>query len=351
MLGCVYDDILIDRSQFIVGTERFAVTIAPACSGYEGLGLIGVFLLVFACAFRARLRFPHALLLFPVGFAIVWLLNAARIATLVAIGTSWSAEIALGGFHSQAGWLVFNFVALGLVIVGTRLEFFARNSRDFDTIESNKTNVTASYLAPFLAAVAVGMVTAAFIAQTEIASVGAYGLRIFAAIGALLLLRRGLRDVDWSFSWSSMALGAAVYGIWILLLRSDASATRPTMFDSAMTPMLVAVSVAIRLIGYVFVTPIIEELAFRGFLLRRVVSSDFQHARFRPFPWVGIAISAVSFGAFHGSNWISGIIAGLVYAIAFARTGRLGDSIAAHATTNGFLAIHVLLTGNWAAWT
>lgn len=351
LLSCVYDDVVIDQSRFIVGTARFAVRIAPQCSGYEGLGLISVFLLVFSWAFRHRLRFPQAVLLFPAGLASIWLLNAARIAGLVAIGTSWSSEVALGGFHSQAGWLVFNFVALGLVIVGTRLEFFARNPRAAVTVEPHETNETASYVAPFLTAIAVGMVTGALSTNTGMASFGAHVLRIGAAVGTLLLLRRGLRDLNWSFSWPSVVLGAAAYGMWIVLLGADASAGRPTMFDAELSAMLVAACVAIRLVGYILVTPIVEELAFRGFVLRRVVSADFQHAELQPFPWVGVAVSSVLFGAFHGSNWLSGIIAGLAYAIAFARTGRLGDSIAAHATTNGLLAAHAMLTGNWAAWT
>ena len=36
-----------------------------------------------------------------------------RIAALVLVGTRVSPEVALGGFHSQAGWLAFNALALG----------------------------------------------------------------------------------------------------------------------------------------------------------------------------------------------------------------------------------------------
>lgn len=355
-LNCFYDDLFIDRSQLAVGTSRFYVTIAPQCSGYEGMGLIGVFLLVFTVAFRHRLRFPQALVLFPVGFAVIWILNAARIAGLIAIGTSWSPEIALGGFHSQGGWLVFNLVALCLVVVGTRLEFFVRHPKDALPVglaetKCNETNVTASYLAPFLAAITVGMVLGALSSNAGADSFSLQVLRIGAALAALVAFKRGLSDSRWSFSWPSVVLGAGVYLVWIGILRFGDSTFRPSPFDTALSPLTMAAYVALSFFSYVVVTPVIEEMAFRGFVLRRIVSADFQHAKLSPLPWVGITISAVLFGALHGSNWLSGIFAGLAYGIAFTRTGSLGDAIAAHATTNGLLAAHAMITGNWAAWT
>ena len=355
-LNFIYEDLLIDRPQFVVGTSRFAVTIAPQCSGYEGMGLIGVFLFVFTVAFRHRLRFPHAFVLFPIGLTAIWILNAARIAGLIAIGTSWSPEIAVGGFHSQAGWLVFNFVALGLVFAGTRLEFFVRHPLDTlvavpTETKGNETNVTASYLAPFLSTIAVGMVVGSFSSNAAADSLGLQVLRIGAAVAVLAVFRRGLSDLNWSFSWPSVVLGAVVYVVWIGMLGSGDSTLRTSPFDAALSPLPMAACVSLSFFSYVLVTPVIEELAFRGFVLRRFVSADFQHAKLQPWPWGGIVVSAVLFGSLHGSNWLSGILAGLAYAIAFTRTGSLGDAIAAHATTNGLLAAHAMMTGNWAAWT
>jgi exosortase/archaeosortase family protein len=42
----------------------------------------------------------------------LFLLNAVRIAALILIGNSGARQIALGGFHLQAGWIAFNGVAL-----------------------------------------------------------------------------------------------------------------------------------------------------------------------------------------------------------------------------------------------
>ena len=53
------------------------------CSGYEGIGLIWAFLTAYLVLFRRRLRFPRALLLFPIGTLVMWLANGVRIAALV----------------------------------------------------------------------------------------------------------------------------------------------------------------------------------------------------------------------------------------------------------------------------
>ncbi len=50
-----------------LGTRTFQVEIAKECAGYEGIGLMWVTLGAYLWVFRARLRFPHALLLLPIG--------------------------------------------------------------------------------------------------------------------------------------------------------------------------------------------------------------------------------------------------------------------------------------------
>ena len=93
--------------------------------------------------------------------------------------------------------------------------------------------------------------------------------------------------------------------------------------------------------------PIAEELAFRGFLLRRLISPDFEALPPRTFTWLGLAISSVAFGLLHGSLWFSGILAGLLYAWALLRRGRLGEAVVAHATTNALLVRYVLIFQKW----
>jgi hypothetical protein len=60
--------------------------------------------------------------------------------------------------------------------------------------------------------------------------------------------------------------------------------------------------------------------------------------------------SSIAFGILHGDRWLAGAIAGMCYAFAMQRRGRLGDAIAAHGFTNLLLAVWVLITGNWQFW-
>jgi membrane protease YdiL (CAAX protease family) len=52
----------------------------------------------------------------------------------------------------------------------------------------------------------------------------------------------------------------------------------------------------------------------------------------------------------HGRLWIAGALAGLIYAFALLRRGRIGDAVAAHATTNALLAAWVLCFNQWHLW-
>ena len=80
-------------------------------------------------------------------------------------------------------------------------------------------------------------------------------------------------------------------------------------------------------------TVIPEELAFRGYLLRKLVAADFASVPFNRFTWRSFVISSAAFGVVHLS-WFAGIVAGALFALAMYRRGRLSDAIAAHAIAN-----------------
>ena len=84
--------------------------------------------------------------------------------------------------------------------------------------------------------------------------------------------------------------------------------------------------------------------------MRRVANADFAAMAFASVPWWAIGISAAVFGIAHGSFWAPGIIAGLVYAVLAVKTGKMGESVVAHATTNSLIAMQVLLFGQWQLW-
>jgi exosortase/archaeosortase family protein len=65
-----------------IGTPKFSVEIAAACSGVEGVGLVLIFSALWLCFVRDDYKFPRVLLLIPAG-VVIFLLNALRIAALI----------------------------------------------------------------------------------------------------------------------------------------------------------------------------------------------------------------------------------------------------------------------------
>jgi exosortase E/protease (VPEID-CTERM system) len=333
-----------DGTALIIGTESFAVQIFDVCSGLEGVGLMAVFCAALLFVFRREFIFPRALLVVPVALLMVFVLNAVRIAALVLIGNAGFPEVALTGFHSQAGWLAFNLTA-GLVALGSaRLGWLSR-ARPLPRTASTH-NPTAVYLLPYLAVLAVGMFAASLSSGFDTL----YWLRPVAAALALCWSWPRLTGVDWRFSWRGPTVGVAVFALWIGTARL---LTQPAGAPAALLalPAWMRDGWLIARVGAAVLTvPIAEELAYRGYLLRRLQSSDFESVPFTGLHLFPVMVTSVIFGASHGALWPAGLVAGFGYAALLRRTGQLGEAVAAHATTNALLAAYVLSAGQWQLW-
>jgi exosortase E/protease (VPEID-CTERM system) len=330
---------------FRIGTNRFAVIISEQCSGLEGIGLLIAFGIVCLVLFRNELRFPHCLALFPLGMTILFLLNAVRIAALIAIGHWGARDIAVGGFHSQAGWIAFNAVAFGLCLLARRWKWIWTHVGTSEQAAAQ--DPTTAFLSPFLAIIAAGMIVRAMSGAFE----WLYGVRVVAAAVLLWRYRKSYVTMNWRPGWPSIAAGLGVFAIWIAIdhLQQIPAAPMPRALaeSGGLTRNL---WIAIRAIGAIAAIPIAEELAFRAFLLRRFSQGDFQNTSFENAPWIGNAISSIIFGLLHGSRWPAGIIAGFAYAWAAQSRGRFGDAAVAHALTNALIAITVIGWGQWQLW-
>jgi CAAX prenyl protease-related protein len=347
-LRFIYADAVSIPERLIVGTSVFKVNIAPTCSGYEGIGLILAFLGIYLYLFRKTLRFPAALILLPIGAAAIWLLNAARIVALVIIGTSGWREIALGGFHSQAGWLIFNVVGLTFVAAIDRGGYFLRDPRPLRVSAAGRSiDSTAAFLGPFVAMLAVAMVTGAFSAGLD----WLYPLRIAAAALVIWRCARAYSNLRWSVSYGAVGIGVVTFVVWMAMLPAGLSdkAGWPAALHS-MPASWSAVWLGLRVAGYALIAPLAEELAFRGYTTRRLISADIDNVPVGAFSWPSFLLSSLIFGAFHGRLWLPGLIAGMAFAWALYRRRSLGDAVLAHATTNGLIACYVFATGHWSAW-
>ena len=333
----------------LIGTEEFLVEVAPECSGIEGIGLITVVMGVFLWSARARLRFPRALSLVPVAVALVFFFNAVRIALLIAVGVYLSAEVALSGFHSKAGWLFFCAIALGLIALAQRSRWLLRPELLTPRAADAGWNATATYLLPLLTLIATSLVTALFATATFDRF---YGLRILSVGVVLYSQREHLPALRWSPSWHAPVIGVTVFALWLWLSPSgepEEAAALQHQIEALGSPWA-ALWLATRALGATLIVPIAEELAFRGYLLRRLIAADFTEVDKRRLTPTALLASSLAFGALHPGALLPACLAGAAYAGAQAARGRTGDAIVAHALTNGGIAAYVLLADAYALW-
>ena len=154
---------------------------------------------------------------------------------------------------------------------------------------------------------------------------------------------------EWALA---VLLGAAVFIAWItigplLRMSSDAPATPPAVWTEGGTAA--AVWLAFRLAGTALVVPLIEELFWRSFLMRRVDREDFLALAPAQASLMAVLVSSAVFALEH-RELAAGFLAGLAYAWIYRRRGDLRMAVLAHAVTNAMLAAHVLATGRWDFW-
>lgn len=359
----------VDAPGFILRAPNFAIYIAPECSGLEGLGLVLVFAVAWLGWFRRDFRFPRALLLIPIALVAVWLLNILRIAALMLIGNSISPEIALAGFHSQAGWIAFTLVALAFSVAAHHIRWLqqtpgvagasghapapASAAITPDAADSAaESPLTPAYLVPFLAVLATSFLSKAASGAFE----WLYPLRLLAALIALACYRRSYREIDLRCSWAAPLAGLALGLLFIVPPGALPGFARALPSDSTgqglaqLSPAARLLWIGCRTFAAVFTLPIVEELAFRGFLARRLLARKFDTLPYAHLTLLPVLLSSLVYGLLQGSHWLAGIAAGVVFAVLARRHNRLGDAIAAHATANLLIAVWIITHGSYGLW-
>lgn len=334
MLTLYESNVVLDADKWILGVGDFTVYIHNSCSGYEGIALILVFVPVYMWIFRRDLRFPNVLLLLPLGVAAIWLLNSARIAALISIGAHVSPEVAVQGFHSQAGWISFLFVTLATVALTRRIPFFAAPSQAHRATPAfaaadAATDRSLAYLGPFIALIAAGIVASAFAPHDH----WLYGLKVVGVMAVLWAFRDVYRPLVRDVSWFSVAVGLAIGVLWIATEPALGAETALGTWIATLPAGIAIAWLAVRVFGSVVLVPIAEELAFRGFLARWLVSIRFEAVAFNQFRLLAFVVSSLAFGLVH-DRWLAATLAGAVYGLLMYRSNRLSDPIAAHAASN-----------------
>jgi uncharacterized protein len=148
----------------------------------------------------------------------------------------------------------------------------------------------------------------------------------------------------------AVSLGIAVFAAWITFDRGWAAfeggkGFSPLADDGSIDLTLAA----LRLAGFALIVPVMEELFWRSFLMRRVDREDFLALDPRKASFTAFALSSALFASEH-SLWFAGLIAGAAYSLCFMRSRNLWVSILSHAITNATLGIWILATGTWRLW-
>jgi uncharacterized protein len=219
----------------------------------------------------------------------------------------------------------------------------------------SRRRATIAYTAPFLAFVGIMAVERIVPLPPQ----WLYPVRfliVTALIGALSWPYLPFRP---SAPWASIAVGVAVFVVWVapdLLFGYRHHWLFENSFSgaaaSSLAPHLKANLgfLLLRALSSAIMIPILEELFWRGWLMRWLIDHDFLSVPLGKYVPSAFWIVALLFASEHGPYWEVGLAAGIVYNWWIVRTRNLADCILAHGVTNAVLSAYVVVTGQWQYW-
>ena len=149
-------------------------------------------------------------------------------------------------------------------------------------------------------------------------------------------------------------VGLLVFVLWISPQAFFGASARtdgfnPTLF--ADQPVAYWSTVLLRFLRLVVIVPLVEEIFWRGFLLRYFVDEKFDKVPFGTFSWLSFAVVTIGFMFVHSTaDWPAALLTGALYNWVAYRTKSLGACVLAHALTNLFLGIWIMNTRQWGFW-
>ena len=152
----------------------------------------------------------------------------------------------------------------------------------------------------------------------------------------------------------TIAIALFVFVLWIAPQEFFGFAPRLTGFDPGVfsgTSMAYWTTVAMRFLRLVVVVPLVEEIFWRGFLLRYLIDERFSTVPFGTFSWLSFSVVAVMFSLGHSvPDLPAALVTGALYNFVAYRAKSLASCVLAHAVTNLLLGLWIMRTGQWGFW-
>ena len=149
-------------------------------------------------------------------------------------------------------------------------------------------------------------------------------------------------------------VGLGVLAVWVAPQALGFSSPRLGGFNPdvfAASPGLYWFTVITRFLRLVVVVPLLEEIFWRGFLMRVIIREDFTSVAFGTFRWGSFLTVAVCFMLVHNTaDWPAAFLCGLAYNALAVWTKSLSACVAAHALTNLGLGFYIMTTKQWGFW-
>ena len=212
------------------------------------------------------------------------------------------------------------------------------------------------YVAPFGAVIAL-LAVHPYLPLSPLAEQAVWILVMTAILAGVARPALDFRVRNWG---GSLLIGVAVFAIWIAPDRIFPGYHAHWLFTNSVTGS-VATSLpessrgdwailTLRTLRAALFVPIAEELFWRGWLMRWIVSQDFTKVPLGAWSARAFWIVAVLFAVEHGALWDVGLAAGILYNWWMVRTKSLGDVILAHGITNLVLSAYVIFANQWQYW-
>ena len=177
---------------------------------------------------------------------------------------------------------------------------------------------------------------------------------------AVLYFSRHLLSFRFTSAGMSTLVGVGVFLLWIAPDQLIPGYRDHWLFQNPITGTLKVslsaetlrdpVALALRSIRAIVIVPIVEELFWRGWLMRWLIAPDFETVRPGTYDGKAFWLTALLFASVHGPYWDVGLVCGAIYNGWMVRTKNWNDLILTHAVTNACLCAFVIATGRWEYW-